>query len=465
MSEDAAALREKFSELIAWERAKRFEKVLLEALAYAFMAALLLLPFRGLLARASPVNYPAAAFAIFAAAFLYIRRWRPVDSLGAVAALDRALRLDARALTAAEIVGKKDVTTAERYLLRQAAERLQSVQVRTLFKREWPWLTLAAPALVALWFALVWLGVGSGSGTAAKSLSPAEKLKEFAQELEQKSEAQKLAETLKLARALRALAQERLVGKTSEQQFRQNLAAMEKRLEAPLAPPGEFDLGGYTREELAALRAELETAKSRLRPAPTMRENEFLDRLQSLPRLGEALKRSGGAMENMAPGELQKLLDSLEQQSASELDQRSRADVQQFLSMLMQGQEGGDAPAEARIPGRAAQDRSADGEKSGGKGELPGDEPGMKSPAAQAPVAIPGAATRITGALNPGAGSGVTWRSEAKAGESKIPEQDAPASYRRQMEEELAAEKIPPALKETVKQYFSSLGADEKKQR
>ena len=464
MSHDAAALREKFSELIAWERAKRIEKVLLEALAYAFLAALLLLPFRGLFARVSPVYYPAAAFALFAAGFFYIRRWRPIDSLCAVFALDRALRLDARALTAAEIVEKQDVSTAEHYLLSEAAERLKSVQIRTLFKREWSWPTLAAPALVALWLALVWLGVGSGTGTAAKSAAPAEKLKDFAQELEQKSQAQKLAETLKLARALKALAQERLVEKTSEEQFRQNLAAMEKRLDAPVPPPGEFDLGGYTREELAALRAELETAKSRLRPAPTMRENEFLDRLQSLPRLGEALKRSGGAMENMGPGDLQKLIDSLEQQAANELDQRSRADVQQFLSMLMQGQEGGGAPAQARIPGRAAQDRP-DGEKSVGKGELPGDEPGMKSQAAQAPVATPGAATRITGALNPGASSGVTWRSEAKAGESKIPEQGAPAAYRRQMEEDLAAEKIPPALKETVKQYFLSLGTDEKKPR
>src|SRR5262249_51415161 len=226
LSEDAAALRGKFSELIAWERAKRMEKVLLEALAYAFLAALLLLPFRGLLARASPIYYPAAAFALFAAGLFYIRRWRPIDSLCAAAALDRALRLDARALTAAEIVNKNDVSTAERYVLREVAERLESVQVRTLFKREWSWPTLAAPALVALWIALIWLSVGNGLGTAAKSASPAEKLKDFAQELEQKSQAQKLAETLKLARALKALAQERLVEKTSEEQFRQNLAAM-----------------------------------------------------------------------------------------------------------------------------------------------------------------------------------------------------------------------------------------------
>ena len=70
-----------------------------------------------------------------------------------------------------------------------------------------------------------------------------------------------------------------------------------------------------------------------------------------------------------------------------------------------------------------------------------------------------GPSTRVTGALGEGGGSGVTWRSEAKAGESKIPERDAPASYRKQMEEDLTAEKIPPALKETVKKYFLSLDA------
>jgi hypothetical protein len=462
VSEDAALLRSKFSELIAWERTKRTEKVLLEALAYAFVAALVLLPLGGTFSRVNPFYYPAAAFALVAACIFYFRRWREIDSLRAVAALDGALRLDARAVTAAEIAGKPQVTTAERYLLRDAAERLEGVQVAALFKRDWSWHALAAPGLVALWLALLWMGVGSGSDT-TNPASPAEKLKQFAQELEQKSEAQRLFQSLKLARDLKALAEQRIGQKTTEEQFAQGVAAVEKRLDTP-APAAQsgFDLGAYTREELAALRAELDTAKSRIRAPAGMREREFLDRLQSLPRLGEAMKRSGGAMENMSPGELQKLLDQLDREATDELDQRTRADIEQYLSMLMQGRQGGDAPAQARIPGRGAQDRAADDEKSGGKGELPGDQPGKPGEAGPPPVANAGAASRVTGQLGAGGSSGMTWRSEAKAGESKIPEQDAPASYRRQMEEDLAAEKIPPALKETVKQYFMSLGAEKK---
>jgi hypothetical protein len=462
LSEDAAVLRNKFSELIARERTKRMEQVLLEALAYAFLTALALLPLRATFSRVNPFYYPAAAFVTAAACVFYFRRWRPIDSLKAVAALDGALRLDARAVTAAEIVEKSQITTAESYLLRDAAGRLEGVQVGALFKRDWSWPALAAPGLVILWLALLWLGVGGGRG-ATNPASPAEKLKHFAQELEQKSEAQRLAESQKLARALKALAEERIGRKTTEDQFAQGVAAMEKRLDTPaLAAQSDFDLGAYTREELAALRAELEAAKSRLRAPMGMREKEFLDRLQSLPRLGEAMKRAGGAMEDMGPGELQKLLDQLDREATDELDQRSRADTQQFLSMLMPGREGGDAPAQARIPGSSVQDRVADDEKSGGKGELPGDQPGKEGERGQAPVANAGAAGRVTGQLGAGGSSGMTWRSEAKAGESKIPEQDAPASYRRQMEEDLAAEKIPPALKETVKQYFMSLGAEKK---
>jgi len=464
LSEDAAVLRKKFSELIAWERAKRTEKILLEALAYAFLAALLLLPLRGIFSRVNPFSYPAAAFALAAAVIFYFRRWRQIDSLKAVAALDCALRLDARAVTAAEVVEKPQITIAEHYLLRDAAERIEGVQVGALFKREWSWPALAAPGLIALWLALLWLGVGGASPT-RNPASPAEKLKQFAQELEEKSEAQRLTESLKLARALKALAQERIGRKTSEEQFAQGVAAMEMRLDAPApAAQGDFDLGAYTREELAALRAELDAAK-RVRAPAGMREREFLDRLQSLPRLGEAMKRAGGMTENMGPGDVQKLLDQLDREATDELDQRTRADAQQFLSMLMPGREGGDVPAQARIPGRGAPDRAEDDQKSDGKGELPGDQPGKQGERGQPPVANAGAAGRVTGQLGAGGSSGMTWRSEAKAGESKIPEQEAPASYRRQMEEDLAAEKIPPALKETVKQYFSSLGTDENKRR
>jgi len=463
---EAAALRKKFSELIVWERVKRREKILLAALSYAFIGALLFLPGRRLLPAINPFYFPGLAFALFAAGHFWLRPWSDKDSVFAFAALDRALRLDERALTAAEIVQRGEATKAESYVVREAAKKLQAADVRTLFGREWSWHAFAAPALAALWLALLWLGVGADFGAGTTPRSVAEKVRQFSEELAQKAEAQKLAESVKIARALKAAADERLSGKTGDEKFGQNLTSIEKRLEA-LAPGGEsdFDLGAYTREELAALKAELEAAQGRLRPSPSAGEKELLERLQSLPRAGEAMKRAGGAMENMGPGELRKLLERLEQESAGELERRSLADVQQFLSLLLKGDDSGDVPAEAQIRGRTAQQQTANQDRSGGKGELPGDQPGAKGGAARPPTARAGAATRVTGALGEGGGSGVTWRGEAKAGESKIPEQEAPASYRRQMEEELAAEKIPPALKETVKKYFLSLGSDEKNRR
>jgi hypothetical protein len=463
VSEDAAPLQEIFSRLIAWERMKRREKLLLAAAAYAFVAALVVLPARPLMPGATAVVVPLAAFALLAPVHLWRKRWRAADSLAAYAALDRALGLGERALTAAEIVEREATTTAERYVLREAAEKLKSINVKALFRREWSWRAFAAPALMALWLALVWLGVGVDFGaSASKPRTLAEQVKDFSAELAAKAEAQKLAESAKIASALKAVADERLSGKTGDEKLGQSLAAIEKRLDAmPAQREGEFDLGGTTREELAALKAELEAARGRLRPDPRAGEKEFLERLQSLPRAGEAMKRSGGAMENMGPGEFRQLLDRLEQETAGELDRRSLADVQQFLSLLLNGGASGAAPSEAQVPGRSARRGEAD-EKSGGAGELPGDQPGTKSGASPLPPPNAGPATRVTGALGEGGGSGVTWRSEAKAGASKIPERDAPASYRKQMEEELAAEKIPPALKETVKKYFLSLDEGKK---
>jgi hypothetical protein len=464
VSDDTAPLKEKFSQLIAWERIKRRERILLAALAYAFVIALLLLPARYLMPGAAVMYIPFAAFVLLAPVYLWRRRWRAADSLAAYAALDRALGLGERAVTAAEIVGREQQTTAERYVLHDAAEKLCAIDVKALFRREWSWRALAAPGLLALWLLLVWVGVGADFGAdASKPRTVAEKVKDFSAELAEKAAAQKLAETAKIAAALKAMANERLSGKTSDEQLGQNLAAMQKRLDAMPAPSeGEFDVGGYTREELAALKAELEAAKSRLRPDPRAGDKEFLERLSSLPRAGEAMKRAGGAMENMGPGELRQLLDRLEQETAGELDRRSFADVQQFLSLLLNGGDSGDVPSDAQIPGRGARRGDADNEKSAGQGELPGEQPGTKSGASPPQQPGGGPATRVTGALGEGGGSGVTWRSEAKAAESKIPERDAPASYRKQMEEELAAEKIPPALKETVKKYFLSLDEGKK---
>jgi hypothetical protein len=465
VTEETLPLRNKFSALLAWEKIKRRETILLAALAYAFLVSLALLPFRGALPSSlSPFYAPLVLFVVFAAAGFFRRPWRETDAARALAALDRELGLEERALTAADILMRDEADSAERYVLSEAGEKLKEVDVRALFRRRWSWQALAAPPLLLLWSAAVWFG--AGADFAAKKSGPAsvaENVKEFAQELKQKAEAERLAESLQVARALQALAEERLGGKSSEEKLGENLAAIEKRLGEKIAAAGggDLDFAGRARDELAALRAELEALRGQLRPGGAALEKDLLQRLESMPRLGAALAQGGRVGENMAAGELRSLLDKLEREIAAELDRRALADAENFLSLLLRGGQAGGAESQAQIPaGRAGQKRAD--EKAGGQGEFAGDQSSARD-RASAPPLRGGAATRVEGMLGEGASSGFSWRGEAKAGASKISEEEIAADYRRQVEEDLAAEKIPPALKETVKKYFLSLGMAEKK--
>ncbi len=471
MSADRPPLARKFAELFAWERTKRREKILLTALSYALIASLALSPFERLLSpRVSPLFFPPVLFLVCAAVYLYSRPWSEKDSLAALHALDRKLRLEERALTAAEILKQSAPGPAERHVLGEAGERLKSMDARALFKREWSWQALAAAPLLVLWLASVWLGAGSGAGR-TRPPSLAEKLKEFSRELEQKAEAERLAQSLQLARALEKLAEERLGGKsgdrTGDQRLHQTLeaklAALQKRLAeaAPAESGGDAMLGGYAREELTALRGEIEALKRQLRPGAPANDRGFLDRLQSLPRLSRAIERGGGPPENMGAREMQSLLDRLERGATGELDRRSLAGAEEFLSSLLRGGESGEASSPARVEaGGLGENRAR--EKTGGQGESVGAEPGAGALVSGPPPPRTGAATRLQGTLGEGESSGFTWRGEAKAGAARVPEEEAAASYRRQVEADLAAEKIPPALKETVKKYFLSLGAEDK---
>jgi hypothetical protein len=464
VSEEGSRLQKKFSELFAWERTRRREKILLAAASYALLVSLVLLPVRGALpAQVNPAYFPPVFFFVFAALQFFFRRWREIDSLRALSAVDRTLGLEERTITAAEILRQDAPGAPERYVLGEAGDKLKDVDVRALFKRQWSWQALSALPLLLLWLTVVWLGVGADFG--ARQSGPASlagKLKDFSRELKQKAEAEKLAESLKIAEALRELAEERLAGKTGERALGEKLAAIEKRLGEKIPAGGEddFDLGSRVSEDLAALKAELEAAKGPLRPGPRASEKDLLERLQALPRLSEAMEQGGWPMGNKGAQELQGLqgfLDKLERDLTGELDRRSLADARDFLSLLLRGGDRGESASE-KIPGtgEAAQNRSE--ERAGGQGQFAGDQPGTQARVSQPPPGRARGATELPGILGEGKSSGFDWRGEAKAGASKIPEQEVTAAYRRQVEEDLAVEKIPPALKETVKKYFLSLG-------
>ena len=278
LSDDTHLLQRQLSELVDWERIKRREQILLTAFSYSLLVSLPVLPVRTLLpAWISPLYFPLISFLLLAPFSLLLQPWREKESLRALSALDHSVRLEERAITAWEILARRDRSIAEEYVLHEAGEKLTGVDVKALFRRQWSWHALLAPPLLVLWLALVWLNVGVDFGAGAngaKPVSVAQKLKEFSQELREKAEAQRLPESLKIARALQELAEERLKGKASDEKLGENLAAMRKQVEETAAVPGESDLslGAYTRDALSALKTELEALKGLQRPGSTMSE-------------------------------------------------------------------------------------------------------------------------------------------------------------------------------------------------
>jgi hypothetical protein len=59
--------------------------------------------------------------------------------------------------------------------------------------------------------------------------------------------------------------------------------------------------------------------------------------------------------------------------------------------------------------------------------------------------------------IGPGNSSGVGLKGKPSAGKTEVPEEEVIARYRRQAEQELDSERVPEALKETIRRYFLSL--------
>jgi hypothetical protein len=63
--------------------------------------------------------------------------------------------------------------------------------------------------------------------------------------------------------------------------------------------------------------------------------------------------------------------------------------------------------------------------------------------------------------LGEGNSSSLEFKSKPSARKSEVSQEEVIASYRRQAEAELNTERVPEALKETIKNYFLSLGVGE----
>lgn len=475
MIDEGPILQERFSELLGWETVKRRENILVTVFFYSLLLSVVALPLKELLAPwANPFYFPPLFFLILAPGFFLLRPWGKRESLHALFLLDKALRLEERAITAWEILGRQETKAAELLVIKEAGERLKEVDPRALFKREHSWHAVLAPPLLLVWLLLVWLDVGVHPERGVPGSQPvplAQRLREFSRELQERAEAQGLNESLKIAHALEELAEQSMRGELSEKKLSGELTGIFDQIEeAGPVKEGEADaiVPTATREGLLDLKAELGT----LKPVPLADsaglENklgpEMRERLAALPRLKEEIGRNRLSPEKLEGKDLQALLERLERGVTAELDRRTLLEIKEFLGLLLEGV-GGKGEREAlQAQPQAEQGLLSQTEKAGGKASLPGDQPGTREQLSQSPPPFKaGAATHLKGLLGEGKSSSLTWRGEARGGESKISQEEILTSYRRQAEEELASERIPEGLKETIKRYFLSLGLSESK--
>jgi hypothetical protein len=466
-------LQKKFTELIGWERRKRREQLLLCLLGWGSALAISLFPFHIYLGD-SGLRWlmPLILAAGLAPCCFFRRRWRREDSTRAVAELDKRLGLEERALTAFELAAQSEPSTAERFVLKQAEEKLRAVEPRAVLPRRWSWPAYAAPAALGLWFALLWFGADrwfAGREPAAAAPTLAQRVREYAREMQDKARSEGLRETLKMAQELDQVAQKNLANKSSEEQVKKDVAGVAKKFEAMAqAAAGKDSFAGAASEEsLKDLKAELEAARDMMElPAGAKAAQDlpsrWMERLSSLSQLKRQLEKEPGSGRGMSESELKSFLDRLNHQVTGELERRALLDAQKFLEQMMTQGQGQMARSEAGRAGKGEEELAAGGSREKNFSSFPGKEPGKTDAGYRSlPEFRSGAPAHVKGALGEGESSGILFKGRPLPGKSSVSPAEVFTSYRRQAEEELNSERVPEGLKETIKSYFLSLERSE----
>jgi hypothetical protein len=473
MSEAPEVLGKKFLEFFRWEKRKRREQILITLVCYSVLAALLLLPFYFLLPQSFLRWFiPLPLFALSAPFWFLKRRWRREDSARALVRLDKALHSDERAITAWELMETNENRPAALLVLSQAAERLKMVDPKALFGRRWRWQDYGVIPVLLLWGALLWFEVDvrlSPDRQVPTQQALAHKLREFSRELQEKAGSEGLRQSLQVGRELEKAAQKGIEAKTGDEQFKSELSGMSSKVEAIGKSAGKDPsfATAESRQSLKDLKAELEAAQELLNfPDGAKGESEigqgWLDRLSTLPQLKRQFDQQGQASRSLSHNELKSYLGGMDKQVTGELDRRTLLDAQEFLEQLAKQGQGKKAETDVQVAGRGEQDLPGDGEKAKSNSNRPGSEPGAKEetfgPAPQLPG---GAATHLKGMLGEGNSSGVVLKGKPSAGKTQVSQEEVIATYRRQLEQELNTERVPEALKETIRKYFLSLESNQ----
>jgi hypothetical protein len=473
--EQEQTVREKISDLLGWEWTKRREKMLISSLLYALLVSSFLLPAQGWLPLwLSPFSVLLLFFVTFSAFFFLSRRWSERDSNRALWLLDDKLNLAARTLTAREILGRKTRASMELLVLREAGDKLKSVEPKRLFKRSYSWDFFLTPPILVFWFLAVWFDVGVQTGHGLEDsgrLSTARKLKAFSSEIQERSKAQGLAESLKVAEKMENLAEKNLKGELSEKALNENLTGMAGKVGEMISQSAQgpgISATTTDQRELLDLRSEIDTFKRSL-PMPEASqaglglEPDLLGRLAALPHLSGEVEKRFPETDKMGEKELRDFLEQFDRSLQAQMDRRTLSEVQQYLEELLQGA-GEETLESMRQAGRQAPSQLAEGEKADSKGSAVGTESGSKEGQEQDLPSFQARAPRqLKGQLAEGKSRSLPLNIEPPGGKSKISEEEVIANYQRQAEEDLASEKIPEGLKETIRKYFLSLGKGEKR--
>ena len=466
-------LESKFAGLIGWERRKRRERILISLFCYASALAILLFPLHAYLDDGALRWFmPLILLAGLAPYFFLRQRWRREDSTRAVLQLDKTLRLDERAVTAWELSAQLQPGKAALFVLKQAAEKLRSVDPRTLLPRRWSWPAYLALPVFVLWFALLWFDVDRWFFAAEHSSAPqtlAHRLREYSREMQDKAKNEGLRESLKMGQELEKVAQKSIGNKGADDQVKKDVAGVAKKFEtAAKSGTGKDSFSaGESEQSLKDLKAELEAARDmiELPEAGKVAQElapQWMERLATLPQLKRQLEKDPRAGQGMGQSELKSFLDRLNNQVTGELDRRALLDAQQYLDQMMKQGQGQKAENTQRSGAKGDEELGADGEREKNLSSLPGKEPGKTDEGYRSmPEFRGGASTHVKGALGEGESSGVVFKGKPMPGKSGLSPAEVVASYRRQAEQELNSERVPEGLKETIKNYFLSLGTNE----
>jgi hypothetical protein len=461
-------LKSKLLAVARWEKRKRLEETLLAACSAALAMAIVLLPLNGLFAHPwLRWLVPVILLAGVTPFFIYRRRWTARDEVRALAALDRTLNLDERALTAWDLSARRDTSAAAQMVFQQAERRLQSIEPRTLFPRRRSWAALAAPGLVAIWLMLLWLEVDRPEERAAsRPQTLAQKAREYAREFQEKARNEGLRESLKMGQELEKVARRGTDSKRPDEQFKKELSAMAQKFdEAAKAGAQKDATAAESGQALKDLQAELAALRdlAELPELPKGAEQpgrQWSERLASMPQLKRRLNEAEQSGQGSPEGDLKAFLQQLERRVSAELDRRALIDAQQYLKQMMnQGAPpDGENLAQRRHSVPAAEE-PGDGQREKNASNLPGKEPGQKGDEAPSmPEFRAGPSTQVKGALKEGESTGLSFKAKPAPGTSTVPASEVVAAYRRQAEQELNSERVPAGLKETIKNYFLSLG-------